>query len=77
MAYVTVVINLPNEAITQINAEAIQEGAHKELNALIDVLAGIAGGTKPASYYVTSTSADPGVVVDGGANSIQKSYNRL
>lgn len=78
MAYLTVVINAPNDVVTQLNSIAQNPGkTHVELNALINLLAGINGGTRAASGYVVTRASDPVVTTDSDPNSQSNTFNHL
>lgn len=77
MAYLCIVINVPNETIAQLNADAQKPTkVSDEINALVNVLNGINGGEKPASVQVTTRSTDPSIAT-AGSGSQQFTYNHL
>lgn len=78
MAYVAIVINVPNDSVTQMNQTIQVESteARNEINALVDYITAIAGGNKPASFYVVTRDTDP-TVSTHGTSSQSTSYNAL
>lgn len=78
MAYLTIVINVPNDSITQMNQTVLLDTTEtrNEVNALVDYISAIASGNKPASFYVVSRDTDPSVATHG-TSSQSKSYSAL
>lgn len=78
MAYVTIVINVPNDSIAQMNQVIMQDTTEtrNEVNALVDYIMSIASGNKPASFYVVTRDTDPAVSTHG-SGSQSKSYSAL
>lgn len=76
MAYVVVVMNVPNKSITQLNAltERSTE-ARNELNDLTDFMSLIQMG-EPSSFYVVTRDSDP-TVTTSGTGSISQTFNKL
>lgn len=78
MAYLTIVINAPNDGVPKLNAVAQNPTkVPEEINALIDYLSAISAGAKAASIQVVTRATDPGVTTDGDAASESVTYNKL
>jgi len=77
MAYICLVINVPNETITQLNADVqTVNTVSQELILLTNFIDGIKAGTKPTSVQVTTRDTDPGISTSG-SGSQQNTYNHL
>lgn len=77
MAYLVIVINSPNDSIQTLNDQAqLPTKVSEDINSLVNVLAAIAGGNKPASVQVTTRDTDPAVTTHG-TKSEQETYNHL
>ncbi len=77
MAYLCIVINVPNDSITQLNAVAqTVNTVEQEVNALGNFLDGINGGMIPASLQVTTRDTDPSISTSG-SGSQQLTYSHL
>jgi hypothetical protein len=76
MSYTVIVINTPNDNITQLNAQVERSTeARGELNDLTDFMSAIVNG-KPASFYVVTRDTDP-TVTTSGTGSMSQSFNKL
>lgn len=77
MAYLVLVVNVPNDTIQRLKDQAqFPTKVSESINGCIDVLAAIAGGAKPASVQVTVRDTDPAVATHG-TGSTQQTYNHL
>jgi hypothetical protein len=77
MAFIVLVVNLPNDTITGINQDVqlptkVEESIQGAIQQLIDIQA----GTKPGVVQITSRDTDPGVSTSG-SGSLQATYNHL
>lgn len=78
MAYLTIVIDSVNDTVINLNQEVQRPTKVKAtLNEIIDFIGAIAGGNKPASFYVVTRASDPAVTTDSDPNSESISYNNL
>lgn len=77
MAYLVLVINLPNDTIGDLNSNTqFPTKVDESINGCINVLTAIEGGLKAAVVQVTTRSTDPSVGTVG-TGSQQNSYNHL
>lgn len=78
MSYITIVISLPKETVLQANSDSqVSLQTDNEMNALINLLAAIAGGMKPASGYIVTRATDPAVTTDSDPNSESRAFSHL
>jgi hypothetical protein len=84
-SYITIVIGLESDSISQSNQQLFQQDAagnvvndaYDGLTALINHIDATNGGTKhPCTVQVTTRDTDPGVTTSG-AHSAQVTYNRF
>lgn len=77
MAYLVLVVNLPNDSVTQLNAQCqLPTKVDEAINANINILTAIEGGLKAGSVQVTTRDTDPAVATHG-TGSQQFTYNHL
>lgn len=77
MAYLVIVIQLPNETIGNLNANTqFPTKVDESINGCINVLTAIEGGEKAAVVQITTRDSDPSVSTSG-SGSEQVSYNHL
>lgn len=75
MAYVVLVINCPNNSITDLNNRCQDAGnLNNPINRNSNLLAAIAGGKIPAAVQVTTRDTDP-TVATSGTGSTQNTYD--
>lgn len=73
---VTIVITPLFDTIQTLNDKCQEPtNPHEEMNRLIDYLAGVASGARPASVQVITRGSDPGVTTDGDPKSQSFVYN--
>lgn len=77
MAYLVLVVSLPNDSIAQINPQ-VQEPTKvdESINNCINVLTAIEGGLKAGVVQVTVRDTDPSVSTSG-SGSTQVTYSHL
>lgn len=77
MAYLIMVINLPNTSIADINSECqLPTKVEESLQGAIQVLNDIQAGTKPGSVQLTSRDSSVAVSTSG-SGSQQNTYSHL
>lgn len=77
MAYMILVVNLPNTTIADINSEAqLPTKVEESLQGAIQVLIDIQAGSKPGSVQITSRDSSVAVSTSG-AGSQQNTYSHL
>lgn len=77
MAYVCLVIDVPNETIAQLNSDIqLPTKVYATIENCVNFLNGIQSGTKPASVQVTTRDTDPSISTSG-TNSEQYTYSHL
>lgn len=76
MAYIAIVVDLPNFSVQECNNRAIGLESTDSILAMHTLLKGIAGGNYPASVQVTTLNSNPSVATDGGS-SMQQLNNHL
>lgn len=77
MAYLVLVVNLPNDSIQTLNDNTqLPTKVDESINGCINVLTAIEGGLKAGSVQVTTRDTDPSVSTSG-TGSQQNTYNHL
>lgn len=77
MAFMVLVVNLPNDSINNINAMSqLPTKVEESIQGAIQVLIDIQAGTKAGVVQVTSRDTDPSVSTSG-TNSQQQTYSHL
>lgn len=77
MAYMVLVVNLPNDTIANINAMSqLPTKVEESIQGAIQVLIDIQAGSKAGVVQITSRDTDPSVSTSG-SGSEQETYNHL
>lgn len=77
MAYLVIVVNVPQDSINELNARCqFPTKVHESIDAVSQYLEKVNSGNKPASVQVTTRSTDPAVST-AGTGSLQKTYSHL
>jgi hypothetical protein len=77
MAYLVIVVNSPNDSISELNQRCqFPTKVHVSIDSCSEYLEKIVSGNKAAVVQVTTRDTDPAVATHG-TGSLQKSYSKL